>query len=133
MHSLKYKFLASQAHGIYTYILLRWRPSLIYYTKRFVMHSLKYKFLASQAHGIYTYILLRWRPSLIYYTIALRDALPQVQCNICHPEVFNTCINIQWCINQTQQNFIIFIFVLGQHVSILTESSSGPSKKQVLT
>jgi len=30
---------------------------------------------------------------------------------------------------QTQQNFIMFIIVLGQHVSILTESSSGPSKK----
>jgi len=31
--------------------------------------------------------------------------------------------------SQTQQNFIIFINVLGQHVSILIESSSGPSKK----
>jgi hypothetical protein len=30
---------------------------------------------------------------------------------------------------QTQQNFIMFITVLGQHVSILIESSSGPSKK----
>ena len=30
------------------------------------------------------------------------------------------------CISQTQQNFIMFIIVLGQHVSILTESSSGP-------
>jgi len=30
---------------------------------------------------------------------------------------------------QTQQNFIMFITVLGQHVSILTESSSGPYKK----
>ena len=30
---------------------------------------------------------------------------------------------------QTQQNFIMFIIVLGQHVSILIESSSGPSKK----
>ena len=30
---------------------------------------------------------------------------------------------------QTQQNFIMFIIVLRQHVSILTESSSGPSKK----
>ena len=28
---------------------------------------------------------------------------------------------------QTQKNFIMFIIVLGQHVSILTESSSGPS------
>jgi len=34
---------------------------------------------------------------------------------------------------QTQQNFIMFIIVLGQHVSILTESSSGPSKIQILT
>jgi len=38
-------------------------------------------------------------------------------------------INIQWCVSQTQQNFITFIIVLGQYVSILTESSSGPSKK----
>ena len=30
---------------------------------------------------------------------------------------------------QTQQTFIMFIIVLGQHVSILIESSSGPSKK----
>ena len=49
--------------------------------------------------------------------------------NVCHPEVFNTSINIQWCVSQTQQNFIMFIIVLGQHVSILIESSSGPSKK----
>jgi len=27
----------------------------------------------------------------------------------------------------------MFIFVLGQHVSILIESSSGPSKIQILT
>ena len=32
--------------------------------------------------------------------------------NVCHPEVFNTYINIQWCISQTQQNFIMFIIVL---------------------
>ena len=32
-----------------------------------------------------------------------------------------------------QQNFIMFIIVLGQHVSILIESSSGPSKIQILT
>jgi len=30
--------------------------------------------------------------------------------------------------NQTQQNFIMFIIVLGRHVSILIESISGPSK-----
>jgi len=35
----------------------------------------------------------------------------------------------QWCISQTQQHFIMFVIVLGQHVSILTESSSGSSKK----
>ena len=34
---------------------------------------------------------------------------------------------------QTQQNFIMFIIVLGQHVSIVIESSSGPSKVQILT
>ena len=47
---------------------------------------------------------------------------------VCHPEVFNTYINIQWSISQTQQYFIMFVIVLGQHVSILIESSSGPSK-----
>jgi len=41
------------------------------------------------------------------------------------------CINIQWCVSQIQQNFIMSIIVLGQHVSILIESSSGPSKKQI--
>jgi len=40
-----------------------------------------------------------------------------------------TIVNIQWCVSQTQQNFITFIIILGQHVSILIESSSGPSKK----
>ena len=30
---------------------------------------------------------------------------------------------------QAKQNCIMFIIVLGQNVSILTESSSGPSKK----
>jgi len=34
---------------------------------------------------------------------------------------------------QTQQHFIMFIIVLGQHVSILIESSSGPSKIQILS
>jgi len=34
---------------------------------------------------------------------------------------------------QTQQNFIMSITVLGQDVSILIESSSGPSKEQILT
>ena len=38
-------------------------------------------------------------------------------------------INIQCCVSQTQKNFIMFILLLGQHVTILTESSSGPSKK----
>jgi len=32
-----------------------------------------------------------------------------------------------------KQNFVMFIIVLGQHVSILIESSSGPSKIQILT
>ena len=51
----------------------------------------------------------------------------------CRPRSMYVCIyvcmyiNIQWCISQTQQNFIMFIIVLGQHVSILIESSSGPS------
>jgi len=33
---------------------------------------------------------------------------------------------------QIQQHFIMFIIVLAQDVSILTESSSGPSKKQII-
>ena len=41
--------------------------------------------------------------------------------NVCHPEVFNAYTNTQRCISQTQQNFIVFITVLGQHVSILIE------------
>jgi len=35
------------------------------------------------------------------------------KCNVCHPQVFNTYINIQWRIGQTQQNFIMFVIVLG--------------------
>ena len=41
--------------------------------------------------------------------------------NVCHPEVFDTYIDTQRCVSQTQQNFIMFIIVLGQHVSILIE------------
>jgi len=41
-------------------------------------------------------------------------------------------INIQLCISQAQQNFIMVIIVLGQHVSILIELSSVPSKIQIL-
>jgi len=33
------------------------------------------------------------------------------------------------CQSNRKQNFIMFIIVLGQHVSIPTESSSGHSKK----
>jgi len=40
--------------------------------------------------------------------------------NVCHPEVFNAYIDTHRCISQTQQNFIMFIIVLGQHVSIPT-------------
>ena len=39
------------------------------------------------------------------------------------------CVNIQSCVSRTQKNFVIFIIVLGRHVSILIESSSDPSKK----
>ena len=44
----------------------------------------------------------------------------------------HTSINIQWCVSQTQQNFIVCIIVLRQHVSILIESSSDPSNIQIL-
>ena len=43
--------------------------------------------------------------------------------------MFNTYIHIQWRVSQTEQNFIMLIIVLGRHVSIPKESSSGPSKK----
>jgi len=48
-------------------------------------------------------------------------------------DVCTSYINTQRCISQTKQNFIMFIIVLGQHVSILIQSSSGPSKTQNLT
>ena len=32
------------------------------------------------------------------------------------PKCFNTYINIQWCVSQTQQNFIMFIIILGQQL-----------------
>ena len=35
--------------------------------------------------------------------------------------------------SNTKKNFIMFITALGQYVSILIESSSGPSKTQTLT
>ena len=54
------------------------------------------------------------------------------QFNVCHPKVFNTYINIQWCVSQSQQNFTMFIIVLGQHVSILIESSSDPLRYRSL-
>ena len=47
--------------------------------------------------------------------------------NVCHPEVFNKCVNIQCRISQTQQNFIMFIIVLGRHVSILIEGPEDDS------
>jgi len=33
---------------------------------------------------------------------------------------------------ETQQKFMMFIIVLGRHVSILKESSLGPSKIQII-
>ena len=34
--------------------------------------------------------------------------------------------------HQTEQKFILFIIVLGQHVSIIIEYSSDPTNKQIL-
>ena len=49
--------------------------------------------------------------------------------NVCHPEVFNTYIKYtMMCQSHTTNLYYVFI-VLGQHVSILIEPSSGPSKK----
>jgi len=59
----------------------------------------------------------------------IRIILPDLEC-IIFPSAY---INIQLCICQTQQNLIMFIIVLGQHVSILIESSSGSSEIQILT
>ena len=53
--------------------------------------------------------------------------------DVYHPEVLNTHINKQRCISQTQQSFILFIIVLGRHVSILIESASCTSNVQILT
>ena len=44
-----------------------------------------------------------------------------------------TEVNRLRCTVSKTSNFIMFIIVLGQHVSILIESSSGPSKMQILT
>ena len=59
----------------------------------------------------------------IYYTEFLKFAIPKC---------FNTYkYTMMWQSNtktQTQQNFIMFIIVLGQNISILIESSSGSSK-----
>ena len=50
--------------------------------------------------------------------------------NACHPEVFNTYIKYtMMCQSNTTNLYYVFLIVLGQHVSILIESSSGPSKK----
>ena len=56
-----------------------------------------------------------------------------LQFNILSNNTKEMYINIKWCVSQTQQIFIMFIIVLGQHVSILIESSSGPSRIQILT
>ena len=55
--------------------------------------------------------------------VYLHSFLTTVFFNVFHHEVFNTYINIQCCVSQTQQNFIVFIIVLGRHVSSLIESS----------
>jgi len=69
----------------------------------------------------------------ILHVSRMRFKLPGWYLNFSTWFMRNTYINIQQCISQTQQNFIMFIIVLRQHVSILIESSSGPSKIQILT
>jgi len=64
------------------------------------------------------------------YTEIHGCSLTSYKFNVCHPEVFNTYTNIRRCVSQTEQNFVMFIIVLRQHVSILIESSSGPSKER---
>ena len=51
--------------------------------------------------------------------------------NVYHPEVFYKYMNIK-CVSQTHF-FNKLFYYLGQHVATLTESSSGPSKTQILT
>ena len=48
--------------------------------------------------------------------------------NICHPEVFNTYVKYTMMYQSNTTNLYYVFIVLGQHVSILIESSSGPSK-----
>jgi len=68
----------------------------------------------------------QWRlcqPLKVYHTPPRQNAVEVVSLT-----TKKAYINIQSCISQTQQNFIMFIIVLGQRVSILIESSLGPSK-----
>jgi len=54
------------------------------------------------------------------------NELVNISCEASYEDVTTTAspstccryLNIQWCISQMQQNFIMFIIVLGQHVSI---------------
>ena len=122
------------AHLSSTYLI-----SLMIYMKRCVSHeNFNYVIFLSfpvipkpplplprlETHSVCVLYLIWWKTTTCSDWILF---------NVCHPEVFNTHINIQRCISQTQQNFIMFIIVLGQHVSILIEPSSGPSTIQILT
>jgi len=71
--------------------------------------------------------------SVILYAYLLHWTDPN-NFKVCHPEVFNTIqIYNEVSVKHKKKNFIMFIILLEQHVSILIESSSGPSKKQVLS
>ena len=53
-----------------------------------------------------------------------------IRIETCCPNTIINIINVKYTIMcQTQHTFIMFFIVLGQHVSILIESSSGLSKK----
>jgi len=67
-------------------------------------------------------------------SLAVQNLTTSYKVKVCHPEVFNTHKYTMMCRSDTKKkNFIMFIIVLEQHVSILIESSSGPSMIQILT
>jgi len=48
-------------------------------------------------------------PMLKYFGFSFLVLYIYIKFNVYHSEVFNTYINIQWCISQKQQNFISII------------------------
>jgi len=82
---------------------------------------------------------LLWRSVLLYQIISRVLGMTECSLNFYYMIILFLVHFIHWhnslsiykytVMYQTQQNFIMFIVVLGQHVLILIESSSGHSKK----